>query len=182
MRRALLVAGRYAAVLLQPADEPLDAIPLAIQGVVEAMASVARMLVSAPGDDGADATARQRLAHRRVAVTAVTNELPRTGTWASATGPTYVSSGEERPHEQRLEELASRDDEGHRPAPTLSTQMHLGREPAARAPERFARLAAHRTSGALVGTDDHTVHEVDGPVEATSPVSIALEGSEHPGP
>jgi hypothetical protein len=96
LRGALLVARGDPAALLQPVDQPLDAIPLALHRTVErAVAPVAGPLVPPVWDDGGDVSPREQETHRRVAVALVTDELRRAAAGAPAPSTSNATAGEQ---------------------------------------------------------------------------------------
>jgi len=131
-----LVAGGNPSALLEPVDQPFDAVALAVGGAVEARGAA---LVALAGDHHPNAASAQRLAHWRAAVALVAHQAPRTQPRASAT-----SAFERAPVDQCRERhlvvpLPRGQDEDDRLALALGPDVDFGAEPTARAAERFGR-------------------------------------------
>lgn len=133
----LVVAGGEMAVLFQTPDQPLDNIPLAIDGPVDQ---------AGPGlggdlrDDGGDAAAPEVVADRPAGIAAIGQQ----GFWSTA-WPTGSRSLDRTRRHQGLEcrllvTLAGGQDEGDGPSAALAAQVELRAEPAPRAAERLIFL------------------------------------------
>lgn len=131
----LLESCRQAAALLEPTDALLDAAASPIQLLVEAMPSIVLMLVDASWDDTADRMTTQPLPDAREAVAFVASEARRSSA-SSSRGSADAHAVHDRFEPLGLVDLPRRDVRGEGESATVSNQVELAAESAARAAER----------------------------------------------
>lgn len=144
---ALFVAGGDAAELLEPVDEPLDALAGAVRRAVEVRVAP---LVLPGGDDGADAALAERPADVGVAVALVPGDALGAQPRPAASGPLDRALVKDRLGVAALMALPRTDDECHRLAATLGADVQLRGQATARPAEGLPRLGVLE-SGPFLG-------------------------------
>jgi len=132
-----VVAGGEAAVLLEPADQALDDVALAVGAPIHQT----RPGFSAElGNDRGDAAAAEVVAHRPAGVAAIGQERSWFAAWPTRAATLDRAGCQQRRERRLLVALAGGQDEGDGASAALAAQVQLGAEPAARAAERLAFL------------------------------------------
>jgi hypothetical protein len=122
--RPLLLAGSDAAVLLEPTDQPLDLVALAVCGLVEARLAG---LILAGRDHRLDPPLPQPAPGRRAGVAAIACCPARAQTRAAAPLPRHCALVHQRVQGQLLVTLAGRQNSRDRFAAVLGAQMQPSR-------------------------------------------------------
>lgn len=133
----LVVTSGEAAMLFEPADQPLDDIALAIGTPVH---QTRPRLGGELRDDCADAAAAQMLAHRPAGIATIGQQSSRPAARPTGTGALDRASRHQGLERHLLVPLASGQDEGDRSATALAAQVQLAAEAAPRAAERLIFL------------------------------------------
>jgi hypothetical protein len=177
---ALFITRSKTAIVFEPIDQPLHALPEPIEGTIK-RASAAFILL--PRDGDTDTVASQVLPNLPTTVCFVTHQTTRPAFGAPAPSPFHRSACHQGFEGHRFVPLPRGEDQRHQLAPAFRADMDFRTEAALTATERFGLgVPAVGPSRVLVCSDYRAIHIMDIPVQVRCGIRTLLDRGKEASP